>query len=830
MAHAATVGELATNLVRSLTGITRDDSTFGGLRDRTIKGLREGGHGRVNPFDIKDRCAGLVEKFGVLNRDDLAEALQSRLDSLPKTRWIPDVLSLLLQLSDRPLENASLRDLDGLTTVFSPPPELTWEDIVANDPLTDEDVWGEVERGYHSSGDDEVFNGSDSEPTTSTQATSFAEDDFAALARLHIVKPDATLLGEVRTARETLSKPRDSSDANTMSELTLIREALGMLRGLPTYLFSVGTGGVVLISSNLCIATASKPMLNHVLSHFVEIGSQLVFLRHWIRQKRSEAYVQSVQAAIQYTTATIDLSIGWLEQRFIEPTDSCVVSLIDVRTEVEEFTRAAIHLSSNIVANDRASNGDESSSFALLDALYEEACIADMAGDKQLFNVITSALLAGLRTYLRPVLSWVSSGDLPNEDTEAFFVRLNAEDCPLGGIWHKRFALRLQTGGRACAPEVMQPFTQQLYAAGKEQAFLKLNGHEVDDSVVDVIALTAHLSIATITERLATNSLMPFNELLHELLHDCFAATRSPNSTTLRTVMLKHVDLLRHTHAFDNVFLGIDGMSLQAFTGSLFGLMQRGSSSWHDKFFLTRLAQSTLGAAPSVDAHCVGVSILTDDKPPARGPVSRQLERIKLAYAIPWPVQNVVRSEELHTYSAAFRLLLQIEYAAYVLRPQTFGLRKLGFGWRSAGPALQEALGIRTRLAWFISILRSHYGTLVTTHAGGLRRDLEAADDIDSMAEIWATHDKHLRLCLLLAPNVAPLMDAVKHILRLSESLEDAWPSLLDQSTSLTAVTRMTAEFDKNLAFVAAGLRSVSRAGGETALEALAERLQWNAG
>ncbi|KAK4890523.1 hypothetical protein LTR27_010804 [Elasticomyces elasticus] len=830
MAHAATVGELATNLVGSLTGITRDDSTFGGLRDGTIKGLREGGHGRVNPFEIKDRCAGLVEKFGVLNRDDLAEALQSRLDSLPQTRWIPDVLSLLLQLSNRPLESVSLSGLDGLTKVFSPPTELTWEDIVAEDPLTDEDVWGNVERGYHSSGDDKVFDDSDSEPTTSTQATSLAEDDFAALARLHIVKPDASLLGDVRTAREMLSRPRDSSDANTVSELTLICETISMLRGLPTYLFSVGTGGVVSVSSNLCIATASKPMLNHVLSHFAEIGTQLGFLRHWTHRQQGEACVQSIQAAVQYTTSAIDLSIGRLEQRFIEPPDSCVVSLVDVRIEVEDFTRAAIHLSSIIVANDRASNGNESSSFVLLDALYKEACMADMAGDKHLFDAIAGALLAGVRTYLRPVLLWAGSGDLPEQEADTFFVRPDEENCPLGEMWHKRFTLRLQTSERACAPEVMQPFIQQLYAAGKERAFLKLNGHEADEPFVDVVSLTARLKMATVTERLTTNSLMPFDELLHELLRDCFDATRPPKTTTSRAVMLEHVDLLRHTHAFDNVFLGSDGMALQAFTGSLFGLLQRGSSSWHDKFFLTRLAQSTLGADPSVDAHCVSVSVLTDDKPSARGPASRQLDRVKLAYAVPWPVQNVVRSADLPTYSAAFTLLLQIEYAAYVLRPQTFDLRKLELGWRSAGPALQEASSLRARLIWFIGILRSHYGTVITTHANGLRRNLETADGIDSMAEIWATHDKHLRLCVLLAPNVAPLMDAVKHILRLSESLEDAWPSLLDQSTSLPAVTRLAAEFNKNLAFVAAGLRSVSRAGGETALEALAERLQWNAG
>ncbi|KAK1088735.1 hypothetical protein LTR48_001256, partial [Friedmanniomyces endolithicus] len=61
MAHAVTIGELTEGLIGSITGIPRDHSLFGSLKDRAVKQLKDSGRGRTNPFEVNERFAGLIE-------------------------------------------------------------------------------------------------------------------------------------------------------------------------------------------------------------------------------------------------------------------------------------------------------------------------------------------------------------------------------------------------------------------------------------------------------------------------------------------------------------------------------------------------------------------------------------------------------------------------------------------------------------------------------------------------------------------------------------------------------------------------------------------------
>ena len=108
MAHAARVSALADNLVASLLAIDKDDPIIGQTRSAVAKGLRDASHGRTNQFEVAARYDGLVEKFAVLDRDDLSDALQERLEELPtKGKWLPEILALFLSLSDRPVEKTA---------------------------------------------------------------------------------------------------------------------------------------------------------------------------------------------------------------------------------------------------------------------------------------------------------------------------------------------------------------------------------------------------------------------------------------------------------------------------------------------------------------------------------------------------------------------------------------------------------------------------------------------------------------------------------------------------------------------------------------------------
>ncbi|KAK0770479.1 hypothetical protein LTR91_005064 [Friedmanniomyces endolithicus] len=829
MAHAATIGELTEGLIGSITGIPRDHSLFGSLKDRAVKQLKDSSRGRTNPFEVNERFAGLIEKFGVLNRDDLGEALESRLDSLPKTRWTPEFLSLLLQLTDRPWEHPRIENLGQLRTSSTQPAEPTWEEIVADDPLTEDDISNDVERGYHSSGDDvAVDDDSNSEPTTSTQATSCNEEDFAGLARLHIVQPDATLLSEVQSARQALSKHGTSNRMDVQSELTIIREALSMLRGLPTYIFDLDPlNNAVGITQRITTATASSIVIHDVLVQLAEVGTRLNSVRQWLCRKQSRAHLQSVQAAVQQSMTLLDSRFVDLERRYAQPQYDYIVSFVDVRREVEASARPMIRLS-DIIASDASASVVGRSPFALLDLLYEESCVAQLEGDEDLFAVVARVLLAGLRTYLRPISGWYFSGTPPSKDGEDFFVREMKTDCDLGEVWHERFALRLLPDGRVCAPGMMQPFVEQLYRLGKSRAFIKLLGQQSEDETAKSIGDLAMPDFTSITRYLESSPLTPFDELLHATLTDWMATLIPTTDLSMQTLLLD--GLLRTVNALDYIFLGRDGTLLQAFAEALFECMRRLPETWDDRFLLTRMAQSTLGTAPAVDAHCINVGITNGSKVFTRRPLLQQLDRVQLTYAIPWPVQNVTRSKDLPTHTAAFSLLLQVELAAHLLRPQLFDIRKLEIGCRRLARGLQMALSLRTRLLWFLGTLRAHIATTAATLGHALRVRLQSAEGIDAMGGIWANHDKRLKISLLLSPSLTPIRDAIAGMLQLCESLADSWPLLLNGATSPEAVMGMSEDFNKSLSFVSAGLRGVSRAGGEAMLEALGESLRCSVG
>ncbi|KAK1060904.1 hypothetical protein LTR74_011480 [Friedmanniomyces endolithicus] len=800
MAHAATIGELTEGLIGSITGIPRDHSLFGSLKDRAVKQLKDSSRGRTNPFEVNERFAGLIEKFGVLNRDDLGEALESRLDLLPKTKWTPEFLSLLLQLTDRAWEHSRIEDLGQLKRSPIPPAEPTWQEIVADDPLTEDDIWNDVERGYHSSGDDvAVDDDSNSEPTTSTQATSCNEEDFAGLARLHIVQPDATLLSEVQSARQALSKYGTSNRMDVQSELTIIREALSMLHGLPTYIFDLDPlNNAVGITQRITTATASSIVVHDVLVQLAEVGTRLNSVRQWLCRKQSRAHLQSVQAAVQQSMTLLDSQFVELERRYAQPHYDYVVSFVDVRREVEASARPMIRLS-DIIASDASASVVGRSPFALLDLLYEESCVAQLPGDEDLFAVVARVLLAGLRTYLRSISGWYFSATPPSKNGEDFFVREMKTDCDLGKVWHERFALRLLPDGRVCAPE-------RFYRMGKSRAFTKLLRQQSEDETAKSIGDLAMPDFTSITRYLESSPLIPLDELLHATLTDWMATLIPTTDLSMQTLLLD--GLLRTVNAVDYVFLGRDGTLLQAFAEPLFDRMRRLPETWDDRFLLTRLAQSTLGTAPGVDAHCINVGITNgSNKVFTRRPFIRQLDRLELTYAIPWPVQNVTRSKVLPTYTAAFSLLLQVEFAAHLLRPQLFDIRKLETGCRRLARGLQMALSLRTRLLWFLGTLRAHIATTAATLGHDLRVRLQSAEGVDAMGEVWANHDKRLKSSLLLSPSLTPIRNAIAGMLQLCESLADAWSLLMNGARSPEAVMGMSEDFNKTLSFVSAGLR-----------------------
>ena len=836
MAHAAKIGELTDGLVVSITGRSNSDSRFSQLKSGVWHDLRSHSHPRTNQFDVHERYEGLVEKFEVLNREDLAAALQARLDELPaKGKWLPELLSLLLQLSDRPAEKTKLDDLEALTRPKTPPPELTWDDIVAGDPLDRDEIWVDVERGYHSSGDEAAEDDQGSEATVSTQASSFAEDDFESLARLYIVQPDNCALVALRDAQAAAT-----NEDPVVSELTLIRQTLAMLSGQPTDLYSRDlTSCSISLKKELKFVTASAASINDVASQCAQLATALHQLGSWTKRPLTLAYLESCQAATQEFLASFRQQLSRVEARFARPAVDTVVSLVSVLAEVKILARPLTLLSE---LASRTSSGHSQDDFALLDCLYGEACYAQLSGDESVFVLFTAALFAGLRTYLRSVLKWTTQGSLPSKD-RSFFVEDATSDCELPKHWRDRYRLRLHADGRVSAPSFMQPFIEQVFALGKSRAFLsRLQG--CTESTDDEQYRKRPPDFQPLGDEFQSDSLLPFSQSLHDAINQWIVGISKDYASTLRKIILYDCGLLRVLDALSLVYLSKDGMLFQEFASTLFDRMASRSGTWRDRFLLTELAQSTLGSASTMDASCISAVV---ESATARTFQSgmRALESVELTYAMSWPIQNITHEATPEAHARAFSFLLQLHRAKALLKPQYFDIRYLRS--RQHIGRVSRALVSRQRLLWFIDIMHAHLTTTAFIISTSLRTCMREASGIDEMVTVYAEHKKRLEMSLLLTPKLKPIRDAVTDVLELCEMFAATWMTQKSEggvsscdrdlegvekaaaaTVHVKSIAEIQEEMDRLVPFIAAGLRGVARAGGGSSLEALAESLNWS--
>jgi gamma-tubulin complex component 5 len=828
MAHAATISRLADNLARSVLGSSHDDIPYTQIRDNAAKALRNSGHARTNQFAIKSTLEGLIEKFSVLNRDDLAEALQARLDELPsKSKWLPEILSLLLTLSDRPLEKTKLDDLRILEVQpEQEAPALTWQELVSGDHAAEAGLWDDVERGYHSSGDEATIDGSDA--AASTEATSVTEDDVTAIARLQIISVDEDTLEDIESFHDRM---HDGEGSQTVSELTSIRETFSMLHGLPTSIYAIGESGQVHPRISFRLETASSETQWDAMLHFAEFGTSINQLRKWGRSPQLVPYIQSCQSAVQQLLMEFSRHLANLERRYIPNDINVVVSVMNMKAEVEKYSRPLLRLSDVVSSVQQQTVKPD---FTLLDELYDGVCMAQLSSDETTFATLLPVLMAGLKTYLKSISSWIRNGSCRSSDFTSLAEERHAA-CPLGRFWQDRFAMRRQADRSPHAPKLLRPFAERVFALGKSRAFLEALNEDRNVLADDGYVPSHDFSMLETSS--TANSFLPFSQLIEGSIKSWLAESANDCTPSLRRALLEDHGLLKNLRSLNRTLCSEDGSAFQAFADTLFWSMDDSISTWKNSFLMTELAQSTLGNG--VDDSSLVVRI--GDTAIAQSSIQR-LACITLETTFAWPIQNITQTPSPVTYSKVFTLLLQVYRAKYLLRCQFPDLQRLT-GTRSGRTnVLAALLRLRCHLIAVVDTLYAHITTTATTISHSLLREIETAEDIDAMGNVWARHERQLETSLLLGEKLAPLYRAIVSYLELCERFADIWNTSLgrqrpSQETEGTAppqdhvkssrIEALQEESNQSLSFISAGLRGIGRAGGNTPLESLAERLEW---
>ncbi|KXT11049.1 hypothetical protein AC579_1975 [Pseudocercospora musae] len=818
MAHAARLDKLAQSLVTAVAGQTPDDSSFKSLRDHTLKCLKDQSHARTNQFAVNASLEGLTEKLEILGRDDLAEALQSRLEELPaKSRWMPEVLALLLDLSDRPAEKTALADVDTLNKSDSRDAQLTWQEIIADDPLDEADIWDDVEAAYHSSGD-ELGSGpddDDTQPTISTAASSSGSEDSGALARLHLTQPDSEPLANIQASRDVWRARSPSHKGRSLSELQLVRETLTMLRGYPTDLFIVAAAtGRVTLPSRIRMASTSNDATMGVLLRCTKLGSSLNFLRNWTKSAQPAMHIRTMQATISDLLGALSSSLGEIEQRYITPKAATVISITDVAVVAESAARGLAQLASIIQVFSLLDG--RTSQLSLLDSLYDQACSAQMSDDILLFEVLATVFLDGLKTYLRSIATWIMTGTLSTSAQGIPLVKEANAHCELAELWHNRYIMNATRDGSPFAPRCVHFAANQIFCLGKARSFLRCLDQTVGHGLETFDLRSSPPNFDGIVAELRSGSLKSFSQCLDTSLQSWLESISTDCTPLLRFKLWNEHGLKQMMLAIPYVFFSKDGTAFEAFADTMVERVtnneQQGPLS--DQFLLSEVAQTAFSNVVQVNDQCIHVRISDELAASSRGSVVRELAAFELEYTFAWPLQNVTRCRTSFPHSRAFAFLLQIYLASSLLGKSFLDLRSV--------PRSSNFIPLRQRLISFTGILSSY----VTATSHGIhdraQQHLEAALDIDGMVGVWANYSKSLETSLLLSTRLEPVRDAITGMLELSE--------LLARTCSPDSIVVLQDQFEKSLNFLIAGIRSVSRAGGESALETLAERLEWSVG
>lgn len=858
-----------------------EPAKFNIYKELALKSLRHGNYSRTNQFDVQRRLDGLEEKFSIYDKDDLAIALRQRLDELASRsiKWAPEIVCLLLELSEKPIQNSKLEDLNFMRPPEeSSEPRLKWEDLVAEDPLLrDERVWQNIDYAVGSSDDEEIFlhRNLDCSSIVDTPAVSLVEDENLRCPEDLQVSVDSESLKILQKAQfwrhiEQSSVNRNGEEVSggetlQITERQAIREILYMLSGLPTTLFEMDSSkSITRTNPAISLQHVSSRVFKQILSEFIKYGNSIGLLRIWTACKQSVSLLQRLQSEILLRLRQFDNRLSELQAIYVAPRGDTVVSLIQLQVKVASLAESLSKLS-NII--EHLHTEPYAHAFRYLELLHHEVCASQMAGNEKLYEFMGVLFFNCFEVYLRPIRKWMEEGGL-SKDENGFFISETAGDIEVEYLWGDRFRLLQAANGALHSPNFLQTSANKIFTTGKSVVVLKYLGRY--DTVKRTHLTEPKLDFETVCSP-QTQNFVPFPQLFDNAFEQWIQNKHHAASSTLRDALFNEYGLRSSLGAMEKIYFMADGATMSVLANAIFDKLDNIKITWNDRFILTELAQSTVGALEGIAAERLRASIAVNkysNVQKSRKSV-KCLSSIAFTYGLPWSVQIIITKESISNYQRMFSFLLQIRRAKYMM--ESIQLRDTANVNRYAD---RQALfySLRSKLLWFSSVLYTYLTSVVIhTNTQQMRTELDGAEDIDCMIEIHRKYIKRVVDQAFLGSQLEPIHQSILAILDLSIELFDARrahaslrstpkvPMRLGRSAqrqrgvgwdkdaesegddsegeadmdSATAgavglsyaghVQKMSGEFDRLRKFVCTGIRSVMRAGGEPSWEMFAD-------
>ena len=806
----------------------------------------------------------------------MADALRLRLVELEEHRssWFPEILSLLLQLADRPAQHSSVDRLERV----APKPEakgLSWSDIdPAGTAYCDDDIWESVDYGAGSSEDDLTSLSSDSdEPRTRPQSSVAPEEDYVIPDDVFSSGEDEELVASIKSAqfwRKEKHVDRDQQDgisSRVITELQMVRETISMLQGLPTSLFWRLDDSIE-VDRRYTLAHLSNDVLVALLRELCLIGAQIDILRRFSQTLQSIAYMQTFHRRIDTILGGFDAYLSRIESRYLSRNLEVTVSLLQLCQDVRHESKLLLLLAEIVFQFQSGSNEP----IRCLDLLYDKVCALQAAGDDAEFMSLAELFFACFETYARPIRLWMETGLLEDSAEKSFFIHRSQSDSDLRTLWQDWYTLD-GASGLVNAPKFIRPLVHKIFITGKSMIFLRhLN---VYDSDVGTPRKTS-LALEDVFSDSQSACYLPFYMLFESAFGKIVDQNHSLTSALLRQELDQRCGLWASLRALECIYLGRDMSVFSPIDNKIFDLIDRGKGAWRDRYLLTDVAQSALSALPFIEPSRLIVrtneAYSPGENQAHKSRSVNMLDMIAFDYILPWPIANIITKPAILRYQRIAVFLMQIRRAKHTIVQQYAGYaanRTVQHNAHSLSYALHH------NMLWFLNTLYSHLTDFViSTSTLTLQKSLSAAEDVNAMIDAHNAYLSSLEAQLLLSTNLAPLLQAATSLLDLcisftnlqsirhssfskparhkrphntededstDESESDEEESDDDDDNETENNRRIALhdalydqrlrdtkdQFHRLVGFLAAGLKGIGRVDGQLSWEMLAEKLDW---
>lgn len=794
--------------------------------ERAARGLKSHNFLRTNQFEVKNILDGLQERFSVNHRDDLAAALEDRLVLLRQQpeAWHPEILLLLLELSDQPTFKSNLEDLHALQRVPEDvEPALRWEDIAQEDGWDqDTELWSRVS---YSDDSDQDIDDAESHDSANTSTSSQKDDEVsasAAVANAHIISVHGEDTLETirqsqawRQSYHRFSNPEDHHDQKTaVSEIQMLREVMFLLQGLKTSLFDENGAPI----PSFQMAHVAWPTHKSLIGSFAECGGYLEVLRDFVDQPQTVPHIQSLQDKIDEELSGLDQHLVTIQKRLASPSRPEIASLLALKNELSPWLESLFQLA-NIVTKAQTPG---SSVFSYLEHLHEAATNAQMSGNPAAYEFLARIFLCCFDVYLRPIRRWIDQGKL-SPSNEYFFISEDTMLGATGNIWHHRYRLCYSEDGQLLAPSFLAAPARTICNTGKSVVVLRLLG-QVDPHPQPTTGGEPLLTYEAICAR--EMDLVPFGELFALAFDNWIEFKQGETCMILKDILIRKHGLYSALSSLKHLYFMADGAASNDLLNRLFERADAKAAKWHDRHELTGLAQDIF--SQYVDSSRLTCSIAEDDKTTKQfGAMQTALPSVKLQYRLPWSVQMVVSEESLLSYHVIFTFLAQIKRALYSLANKKKFVSLLGQINDGHDATAYLFFATQRSLLWFCNSLLQYLCTIVLEPTSiEIQQQMEQVSGLDEMA---SSHEACLKKALnhsCLGKNLTSVHDSIMKILNLAIELDTATAKLkpgMDYHVYSAFLRQTQSIFYEKLCFITDSLKNVAGASGNDV-----DRIKWD--